>query len=97
MSTETAQTTFKITIGLFDVEFALVKTNTPKAYDYGYCIDVYTYSCNNERFVLVPVNSLDYQMGRYLSGGFAKVEDLSQSLIEWITGMLYGRISHSSN
>ena len=88
--TETA-TTFKIELGCFSNEFALVKTTTPKAYDYGYAIEVYGED-RDERFVLIPVDKLEYQMGRYLSGGFAAVEDPCDSVIEWITERLYAKL-----
>lgn len=89
--TETASKTFSINLGLFSEEFVLVKTNCPKAYDYGYCIEVYGED-RDERFVLVPAGKVEYQLGRYCSGGFAKVEDPCNSVIEWITERLYARL-----
>lgn len=83
--------TFSLTIGPVSNEYVLVKTNCPKAYDYGYCIEVYGED-RDERFVLVLANKLEYQMGRYLSGGFAAVEDYSNSVEEWITETLYARL-----
>jgi len=89
--TATTPKTFNIQIGGFEEEFVLVKTNCPQAYDYGYCIAVYG-GHRDERFVLVPSGRLDYQMGRYQSGGFAAIEEASESIKEWITERLYARI-----
>lgn len=65
MSTEN---TYHINIGSHDVEYALVRTSAPEAYDYGYVIPVPGIGDSDARFVLIPVESVDYQVSRYMSG-----------------------------
>jgi len=83
--------TFSLTIGPVSNEYVLVKTTCPKAYDYGYTIEIHD-AIRGERFVLVLTDKLEYQMGRYLSGGYAAVEDYSDSVEEWIVETLYARL-----
>lgn len=84
-------TTFNLTVGFHTEGYVLVTTNCPKAYDYGYTLEVDGTDAD-ERHVLVPDRSLNYQMGRYRSGGFAKVEEINRSIVNWITDQLLEKL-----
>jgi hypothetical protein len=69
---EECKSTTNITLGALSTEeYKVVETNTPPEYDYGYVIPCY--ECSNSqkifRIVLIPVQQMDYQCGRYFSGG----------------------------
>lgn len=52
--------------------YALVETNAPQAYDYGYTVDLgvdeMTTRTGIIRLVAMPVERVEYQCGRYMSG-----------------------------
>jgi hypothetical protein len=56
--------------------FSLLRTRAPKAYDYDYCIDIGTMNgeFGEERLVVVPRRSVEYQSGRYASGMFTPID-----------------------
>ena len=59
-----------VTIGKDTRTFVLVKTNAPKAYDYGGTIELYdgSYADVVERYLLVDAERWTYQQGRNQSG-----------------------------
>lgn len=56
----------KITIGHISMEYAIVSTTAPVAYDYGYVIPVQ--EGGGKRFVAMPLEHVEYQTARYSSG-----------------------------
>lgn len=61
----------KITLNTFTQDYQAFYTNAPRGYDYSYCIPIQgdnDPSKDSRRIVLIPVNRLDYQTGRYASG-----------------------------
>jgi hypothetical protein len=69
--------TVKIQIGAIEETYAVVFTNAPVVYEYEYCIPlVETYDPTETlkkndgkgRLVLIPLERLEYQRGRYSSG-----------------------------
>ena len=60
-------TTITIAIGGREVTYNLVETDAPPAFDYGYVIVLYE-GQDNQRFILVPSESMAHQEGRNRSG-----------------------------
>jgi hypothetical protein len=56
-------------------DYRLLRTRAPKAYDYGYCIEIGTMQgeFGEERLVAMPAKSVEYQSGRYMSGMYTPV------------------------
>lgn len=56
--------------------YRLLRTRAPQNYDYGYCIEVGTMpgEFGVERLVAMPVESVEYQSGRYSSGMFTPID-----------------------
>jgi hypothetical protein len=57
-------------------EYALYRTRAPKAYDYGYVVEVGRVDgeFGEERLVAIPKQFAEYQSGRYSSGMFTPVK-----------------------
>lgn len=57
-------------------DYALYRTRAPKAYDYGYVVEVGRMDgeFGEERLVAIPKQFADYQSGRYSSGMFTPVK-----------------------
>jgi len=57
-------------------EYRLLRTRAPQAYDYDYCIEVGSMAgeFDTERLVAMPVESVEYQSGRYSSGMFTPID-----------------------
>jgi hypothetical protein len=56
--------------------FALFRTRAPQAYDYGYVIEIGKMQgeFGEERLVVIPKRSVEYQSGRYSSGMFSPID-----------------------
>lgn len=56
--------------------FALFRTRAPQAYDYAYVIEIGKMQgeFGEERLVVIPKRSVDYQCGRYSSGMFTPID-----------------------
>lgn len=57
-------------------DYRLLRTRAPKAYDYGYVIEVGRMDGENgeERLVAMPKENVAYQSGRYSSGMYTPVD-----------------------
>lgn len=55
--------------------FTLLRTRAPQSYDYGYVIEIGKMNgeFGEERLVVVPKRSVEYQSGRYASGMFSPI------------------------
>jgi len=56
--------------------FALFRTRAPQSYDYGYVIEIGKMQgeFGEERLVVIPKRSIEYQSGRYSSGMFTPID-----------------------
>lgn len=89
-------TKVNVQIGKRSEVFVLAETNAPRAYDYGYCIELYdaTVSGRTSRYILLPEVSVEYQRGRNASGLHSLVtegllldsEDMAQRLWQRLYG-----------
>ncbi len=87
-----AETGFKLSLGEFSEDYVFVKTDAPKSYDYGYCIQVANYP-GEARFVLIPALRAEYQRARYSSGlHTSEVVEVDESIRSYITDKLYNRL-----
>ena len=81
----------------FRQRYVLVSTTAPSAYDYAYCVEAVSYlDRGDRRYVLIPVDSAEYQMGRYRSGLY--VAERATHLDEYertLVGRLAARITES--
>ena len=80
-------TTVIISIGGQEVEYHLIETNAPTAFDYGYVMVLYV-GLEGQRFILVPEESLGHQEGRNRSGMYS-FEPSSEFDRHFITGLLW--------
>ena len=59
-------TTFAMQIGNVLRRYQLYRTSAPQRYDYGYVLTLL--EDDGTRWILIPPDSADYQIGRYHSG-----------------------------
>ena len=64
-------------------KYRLLRTRAPQAYDYGYCIEVGVMPFrpeknetekHTERLIAMPIESVEYQSGRYSSGMYTPID-----------------------
>lgn len=59
-------TQFVLQLGMITRQYVLLRTNAPQRYDYGYVLTLL--EDDGTRWILVPLESVAYQTGRYHSG-----------------------------
>lgn len=71
-------TTITIQIGMTTQQYNLYRTSAPQRYDYGYVLTLV--ESEGSRWILIPPQHAEYQIGRYSSGLYQTVpsDDLDE-------------------
>ena len=85
--------TIKVQIGTFERTYTVLNTDSPIAYDGFGTLEIYSATIDGKphRYVLVDVEHLEWQKGRYGSG-LHSAEDIAEDLSEYVVDKLYKRL-----